>query len=40
MSQNRYTFFTIFFLVALLVLTSVAWKDYLDTSEVNEIRIF
>ncbi len=28
MSQKKYTYFTIFFVVALLVLSSVAWKDY------------
>jgi hypothetical protein len=28
MSQKKYTFFTIFFVLALLALSSVAWKDY------------
>jgi|GEM_PF-5652912 len=28
MTPKRYTYFTIFFVVALLLLTSVAWKDY------------
>ena len=40
MSQRKYMFFTMFFLLALLVLTSVAWRDYVLTQSANGLSIF
>jgi hypothetical protein len=39
MSQRRYTFFTLFFILALLILSSVAMRDYVSgtTVEASEV---
>lgn len=39
MSQKRYTFFTFFFVFALLLLTSVAMRDYVSGNSPAETRV-
>jgi hypothetical protein len=40
MSKRKYMFFTLFFLLALLLLSSVAWRDYVLSQTANGLSVF
>ncbi|TSC60978.1 MAG: hypothetical protein Athens041674_914 [Parcubacteria group bacterium Athens0416_74] len=40
MSQKKYTFFTIFFFIALLLLTSAMWRDYVISQSAAGLGVF
>lgn len=40
MTQKKYAFFTIFFLIVLLILTSAAWRDYVMSQSAAGNGIF
>lgn len=40
MSQKKYALYTVFFLVALFLLTSVAWRDYVLSHAASGAGLF